>query len=79
MIEAFLLLNRWVPVVEGGSNYLEIAEEERMTTFTEKELHRAAFWSAIFRQILAFSPHEISPPFWSAIIIHILAFSPRKI
>jgi hypothetical protein len=68
-----------VPVVEGGSNYLEIAEEERMTTFTEQELHRAAFWSAIFRQILAFSPHKISRPFWSAIFRQILAFSANKI
>lgn len=41
---------RWDPVSEGGSQYLEISQLERMTTFEAKELQRAAFWSAIFSE-----------------------------
>jgi hypothetical protein len=48
------LMFRWDCVSKGGSEYLEMAELERMTSFTPEELHRAAFWSAIFRQLLAF-------------------------
>ena len=44
---------RWEAVVEGGSGYMEIDEVERMVSFTDQELHRAAFWSDIFRQNLA--------------------------
>jgi hypothetical protein len=44
---------RWEAVSADGSEYLELNEVEKMSSFTNKELHRAEFWFAIFRQSLA--------------------------